>query len=201
MRWSRLRNLLLALTSAGCLAFTAYVGHGLLFRDGFVEVPIGGPFSLTDQHGRTVTDRDLRGRYLLVYFGYTHCPDVCPTKLVDMTDALDAVEHGHPDLARKITPVFITVDPARDTPEALADYMPHFHARFVALSGDAVATASVAAGYKATYRTLPGGDEEAYLLDHTSYVYLMGPEGRYVTHFLAEAGANDIAAGLARFVD
>lgn len=194
----RLRNLLLALVSASCLAFTVYVAHGLLARPGFVEVPIGGPFALLDPAGRSVSDRDLRGRHLLVYFGYTHCPDVCPTKLTEMTDGLGAFERTAPDLGARVTPVFITVDPARDMPEALAGYMPHFHERFVGLTGPVTEIAAVASAYRASFRMVPGEDPASYLMDHTSYVYLMGPDGRYITHFSARADAHQIAAGLAR---
>lgn len=200
MSWPRLRNLLLVLTSAACLAFTVYVGYSLVARPDFRAVPIGGPFALSSHRGETITDRSLQGRYLLIYFGYTSCPDVCPTKLVDMTDGLDGFERTAPKLASKVLPMFITVDPSRDTPEALGAYMGHFHPRFLALTGPEAGIAAVVKAYRASYRRVPGEDDDTYLMDHTSYVYLMGPDGRYLTHFTAQADADQIGAGLDRHV-
>jgi protein SCO1/2 len=143
-------------------------------------VQIGGPFTLVDQDGKTRTDADYRGRHMLIYFGYTYCPDVCPTALSDMGLALDALG----DDADKVVPMLITVDPERDTPERLKDYVSNFHPGMVGLTGDDAAVTAAAKAYrvyfaKSNAESAPG----EYLMDHTSIIYLMGPDGRYQTHF------------------
>lgn len=138
---------------------------------------IGGPFALVDQNGETRTAKDFRGQYMLVYFGYTYCPDVCPTTLQDMVQALDMLGAR----AKRVTPVFITVDPARDTPEHLRQYAAQFSPRLVALTGSRKAIAEAAKAYHVYYAKSGEGDD--YLMDHSSFIYLMGPDGRYVAHF------------------
>jgi protein SCO1/2 len=138
---------------------------------------IGGPFTLTDHTGRTVTDGDFKGRYLLVYFGYTFCPDVCPTGLTTMTEALTQAGPA----AEKVTPLFVTVDPARDTAAQMATYVKHFHPRLIGLTGTAEQIAAVAKSYRVYYARAPhqGGDPDAYMMDHSSFFYLMGPDGKF----------------------
>jgi len=149
---------------------------------------IGGPFTLTDQDGKTRTDADFRGRYMLVYFGYSFCPDVCPTTLAMMAKALD--ELG----ARKdrVTPIFITVDPERDTPQVLKAYLKSFGENFVGLTGD---IAGAAHAYHAFYakQPLPGGN---YAMNHSGVIYLMGPDGRFVTYYEDAVGPDGLAADL-----
>ena len=138
--------------------------------------PIGGPFDLTDHSGRRRTDADFRGKLLLIYFGYTHCPDVCPTELQAMSLALDTLG----TTGEAVQPLFITVDPARDTPSRLADYVSSFHPRLVALTGEDSAIRKVALAYKVYFaRSSPveGGD---YTVDHTGFIYLVGTDGRYL---------------------
>lgn len=142
-------------------------------------VSIGGPFNLVDQHGRTVTEADFRGRYMLIYFGYTFCPDVCPTELQAMSQAVDQLGPA----GEKVTPVFITVDPARDTVEQLAGYAEHFHPRLVALTGSPEQVAAAAKVYRVYYKKVEQEDSAEYLMDHSSIIYLMGPEGEFLTHF------------------
>ena len=143
---------------------------------------VGGPFTLVNHKGETVTDEDFRGRYMMVYFGYTYCPDVCPTSLTDMATALDMLAD---EKAEKVTPVFISVDPARDTPEHLAEYVEFFHPRLVGLTGTEQQIKDVAREYRVYYRlNEPSGDDPLdYLVDHTSIIYLVGPDGKLVTHF------------------
>ncbi len=139
---------------------------------------IGGPFSLTDQNGRTVTDQDLKGRPFLVFFGFTHCPDICPTTMFEISEILRKLG---PD-GDRMRAVFITVDPERDTPAALKDYVSSFDPRVVALTGDEAAIAAVAKSYRAFYRRVPL-KEGGYTMDHLAIVYLMGKDGRFVTRF------------------
>ena len=201
----QVRNLLLGALSLGCLAFTAGVAYVLIAFPDAVEAPIVGAFELTDDEGRQVTEAAYRGRYLLVYFGYTFCPDICPTELAKMTAALDRLAEVDPDRAGKVTPLFISVDPERDTQAVLKDYGDHFHPRLVSLTGTPAQLKAAAAAYKVYFaKVFP--DERAretgtYLMDHSSQIYLMGPDARYLTHFTAGASAEDIAAELGRRVE
>lgn len=139
---------------------------------------IGAPFSLIDQDGRKRSSGDFHGRYMLIYFGYTYCPDVCPTTLALMGDALAKVD---PKGAR-IVPVFITIDPERDTPAKLKDYVRSFGPQFVGLTGDLKTITKVASDYRVYFRKHPleGGN---YGMDHSSVIYLMGPDGKFVTYW------------------
>jgi protein SCO1/2 len=140
------------------------------------STPAGGPFSLVDGTGATITDQSFRGRWELVFFGYTYCPDLCPTTLSTIADALN--ELG--PLATQIQPIFITVDPKRDTPKVIGDYVRNFDPRIVGLTGSAEAIAAVAAEYKVYYAVHKTGDgPDDYLMDHSGFVYLMNPEGRF----------------------
>jgi protein SCO1 len=138
--------------------------------------PIGGPFDLTDHGGRRRTDADFRGKLVLIYFGYTHCPDVCPTELQALSLALDILGTA----GDVVQPLFITVDPARDTPSHLADYVSSFHPRLVALTGEVSAIRKVALAYKVYFaRASPSGGDD-YAVDHTGFIYLVGKDGRYL---------------------
>jgi protein SCO1 len=158
------------------------------------EMDIGGPFTLTDQHGKTVTDKTFRGQYLLVYFGYGYCPDVCPTELANIAAAMDDLGTK----ASKVTPLFITVDPERDTPEFLADYVANFHPRMVGLTGTPEQIKSVAKAYKVYYAKAKRPGQKEYLMDHTSFVYLMGPDGRFLSLFRGQTDPKAIAETIAR---
>jgi protein SCO1/2 len=156
---------------------------------------IGGPFSLVDQHGRTVTDADFRGKYLLVYFGFTFCPDVCPTALTRTSEALTLVG----DKAENFVPILITVDPERDTTETLREYTTFFHPRLVALTGTAEQIAAVAKAYRVYYAKVEeqGAAAGSYLMDHTAITYLMGRDGSFLRHFSHGISAERMAESLA----
>jgi protein SCO1 len=155
------------------------------------DVAIGGPFALTDQNGRRVTDKDFAGRFMLIYFGYTFCPDVCPTELNTMALALDKL-----GTRVRIVPVFITIDPARDTPGALKAYLASFGSDFVGLTGSDDEIAAVAKAYRVYYKKAEGTDDGTYLMDHTSLLYLVGPDGKLAALFRTGAEPDDIAAGI-----
>ena len=183
------------------LLAAAVVASGILWHAGdFVSVTtvgearIGGPFTLTDQYGKTGTDHDFRGRFMLVYFGYTNCPDVCPTTLAVMADALDKLKG-----ADRIVPIFITIDPARDTPKVLALYLKAFGPRFVGLTGSdtAIAAVSRAYGVYAAKRDLKGG---GYSMDHSSRIVLMGPDGKFVAVYDETLGPDGLRAELAKHI-
>ena len=140
--------------------------------------PIGGPFALIDQDGKRRTDADYRGKVLLVYFGFTYCPDVCPTDLQEIGLAVDRLGAA----GDAVQPIFITVDPARDTPEHLKEYMAMFHARFVGLTGDAAALDAAARAYRVYYARVEL-EKSDYTVDHSAFIYLMGRHGEYLGFF------------------
>src|SRR3954468_12292837 len=137
---------------------------------------IGGPFILTNQNSATVTDRDFRGRPLLVFFGFTHCPDVCPTTLFEVSEIMRSLGKD----ASRVGVGFITVDPERDTPAALKDYLSSFDPRLKALTGNVEAIAAVAKAYRVYFKKVPLADG-GYTMDHTAIVYLMDKQGRFVS--------------------
>ena len=154
---------------------------------------IGGPFTLTDQHGHTFSSSALHGKLALIYFGYTYCPDVCPTELQAMSQAVDQLGEA----GEKVTPVFITVDPERDTVDQLAGYAQHFHPRLVALTGSEEQVREAARAYRVYYH-VPEEEGDAYLVDHSTFVYLMGPDGSYRTHFGIDASPEAVAAAIGK---
>jgi len=145
------------------------------------EAAIGGPFTLINSEGETVTDADFRGKIMLVYFGYTYCPDVCPTSLTAVAEALDMLGED----AKEFAPIFITVDPERDTPEAMGDYAAAFHPQLVGLTGTVEQVAAAAKAYRVYFAKVQeeGDDPEDYLMDHSAYIYVMDRDGKYVAHF------------------
>ncbi|MEQ8355611.1 MAG: SCO family protein [Kiloniellaceae bacterium] len=165
------------------------------------EALIGGAFSLTDQYGEPRGEADLLGHFSLIYFGYTYCPDICPTSLSTMTQALDLLSESAPEKAAAVLPVFITVDPERDTVEALASYASHFHPRFLALTGTPEEVDVATKAYRIYRQKVEQADASEYLMDHSSIIYLMGPDGSYLTHFTHATTAEEIAESLAKIVD
>jgi protein SCO1/2 len=158
---------------------------------------IGGPFTLVNTQGETVRAADFRGQYMLVYFGYTYCPDVCPTSLVDMSRGLNRLAETAPGKARQVTPVFITVDPARDDVPLMRAYVKNFHDRMVGLTGSPEQIKAAAGEYHVYYEKAQADRPEGeYLMNHSSYIYLIGPEGRYVDHFSHKTKADAIAEKL-----
>ena len=156
---------------------------------------IGGPFKLVDQNGNIVTNTDLAGKWLLVYFGYTHCPDACPTALNNISLALSDLGAEK----KEVRPVFITIDPERDTSPTLKDYVSAFDAPILALTGSNTAVAQAAKEYRVYYakHPEPGGD---YSMDHTSIIYVMDPKGRFTASFSGEDPPDQIAARLKKLL-
>jgi len=161
-----------------------------LVRAANSPVTIGGPFTLTAPDGTTVTEQTYRGKWLLVFFGFTSCPDTCPTALLEIAAALDKLG---PD-ADKLQPLFITVDPLRDTPAVMENYTQSFDPRIVGLTGTPQQIAAVAQEYGVYYapRKIGPGVED-YVMDHGSYLYLMDPEGKFVRGFDADTSGGRIA--------
>ena len=141
--------------------------------------PIGGPFSLRDQHGRLVGPAQWRGKVVLMYFGYTHCPDACPTDLSSIAAAIDALGSD----GAKVQPVFVTLDPLRDIPASIGPYAESFNPRFAALGGSEAEVRKVALSYKVFFEKVPQRGTDQYLIDHTSFTYMLDDEGRYIGYF------------------
>jgi len=156
---------------------------------------IGAPFTLTGHTGVRFVSESLAGKWRLIYFGYTYCPDVCPAELAKMTRALDLLEQRGRSLDR-LQPLFISVDPARDTPERLDGYLDAFHPKLIGLTGTAAEIEATAESYAVHFRKAPGGGEDAYLMDHTSMIFLMRPDGGFEDVFTARESAADIAGAL-----
>ena len=196
------RFMLAAATLGGLVILGAGALLALAYRDtprgaagSLLASAIGGPFRLVDQNGKTVTDADLKGKWSLVYFGYTHCPDACPTALNDIAIALDQLGAKR-DAVRS---VFITIDPERDTPEVLKDYVASFDAPILALSGSSEEIARAAKAYRVYYakHPEPGGD---YSMDHSSVIYVMDPEGRFTASFTHQSTPEEIAERLKKLL-
>lgn len=182
----------LAAFLAGAMALTALV---------FVSLPadrtkpsnVGGPFTLVDQNGKTVTDKDFRGHPFLVFFGFTHCPDICPTTMFEVSEVFNRLGKD----ADNISALFITVDPERDTPEKLKLYLSSFHPRVMGLSGTPEQIEAVKKAYYVYAKRVPL-DGGGYTMDHTSIVYLMDKDGKFIAPFNLKRDPNVAAADLKR---
>lgn len=156
---------------------------------------IGGPFHLTNHLNQSVSDQDFKGKYMLMYFGYTYCPDICPMDLQIMSDALDLLE---PEVLEQISPMFISVDPERDTFDVMATYVNYFHKDLIGLTG----TVEQIDAVKSEYRVYAAkaDDSPDYIVDHTSYTYLMDKEGKYMDHFNHAEDPEKMAAKITALV-
>ncbi len=191
---SRSMKALLGVWIVTLVAAAGWIGWDTVRGD---RPTIGGPFTLVDQDGRTVTEAAFTGKPTLIYFGFTFCPDVCPTSLLLMETALEKLG---PDAANKVNLVFITVDAERDTPELLKGYVTNFGPTFIGLTGTPDQVAAAARAYRVYYQKVPGKDGGPYLMDHSSIVYLLDRNGRFVTHFTHDAKAEAIAAAVGRLL-
>jgi protein SCO1/2 len=189
VRLSNLSLLVLSgIVSASALGVTAPPARAVTST-----VTIGGPFTLSAPGGKTVTDQTFRGKWLLVYFGYTFCPSSCPTTLLEIATALKTLGAD----AAKVQPLFITIDPQRDTPEVMQQYTQSFDPRIIGLTGTPQQIAAVAEEYGAYYvRHGTGPGTEDYVMDHSTYLYLMDPGGKYVRAFDSTASADGVADAL-----
>lgn len=197
-----------ARTSRVLLVFSAFLVGLVLFAvvallvGGRASIPgatspsaIGGPFRLVDQDGRAVSDQDMKGKPFLVFFGFTHCPDVCPTTLFEVSEVLSKLG---PD-GDRVGALFVTVDPERDTPAKIKDYLASFDPHLRGLSGDAEAIAAMQKGYR-VYSKKVALAEGGYTMDHSALVYLMDKEGRFVAPFNIKRRPEDSAADLRRYL-
>lgn len=158
---------------------------------------IGGPFELIDDQGQAKSDADYKGKLMLIYFGYSYCPDICPTALYNITRALEQLG----DKAKNITPLFITVDPGRDTVKQLALYKQNFHPNFIMLTGSEEQVKKAAKAYRVYYaKAKPDGTSTDYLIDHSSIVYLMDRQGRYLANFNHETPPDVMVAKITPYL-
>jgi len=153
------------------------------------EALVGGPFEMINQKGETVTEADFRGRHMLIFFGFTYCPDICPLTLEIIGAAMD--ELG--PLSERVQPVFVSVDPERDTPEILADYLSYFGDNIVGLTGTPDQVSQMLSTYRVYAAKTGDITSQDYLMDHSTIVYLMGPDGRFMTHFSQITSPQDLA--------
>ena len=156
---------------------------------------IGGPFTLTDQDGKRVDEAQFRGKLMLVNFGYSFCPDVCPTALLDMSQAMEALGSD----AEKVQPIFITVDPERDTPPEIKKFLSNFDPRLIGLTGSAQEIAAAAKAYRVFYARAKGAERD-YLMDHSALIYLMDRNGKYLSHFSVNTRGPDMAQAIKKFL-
>jgi protein SCO1/2 len=192
------RSIRILLVSGAFLAGLVFCFSVVLLVGGRLSAPamqqvaaIGGPFNLIDQDGRTFTDQDLKGRPFLVFFGFTHCPEICPTTLFEVSQVLRSLG---PD-ADRVRALFVTVDPERDTAPLLKDYLSSFDSHLMGLTGDPAAVAAVAKSYRVYFKKVPLADG-GYTMDHTAIVYLMNKEGRFVSPFSLKRTTEAAAAEL-----
>ncbi|WP_210766670.1 SCO family protein [Caenibius tardaugens] len=186
----------LALVLAGC----EMSGDSPTGKPPLEGARIGGPFTLVDKNGKTVKWSDFDGRYRIVYFGYAYCPDVCPFDMQKLMQGFAKFAKAHPDLADDVQPIFITIDPARDTPQVIGEFTSAFSDRLLGLTGtnDEIKSAAKAFGvYYAKGKTSPGG---GYLMDHTRGTYLMGRKGEPIALVPIDGGPDAVAADLAKWI-
>lgn len=189
------------LVIATAFAASLVVGLLLMFwamggaRNVVQPAAIGGPFQLTDQNGKTVTEKDLKGKPTLIFFGYTHCPDVCPTSLFEISEVMRALGKD----AGRVNAVFMSVDPERDTPAVMKDYLSSFDPHLAGLSGDPAEVEKVIKSYRVYAKKIPGKEGD-YTMDHTALIYLMDREGRFVSPFNLKRTPEEAATDLKRYL-
>ncbi|WP_420142198.1 SCO family protein [Sphingomonas sp.] len=190
-----------ALCLGAILAFGATACHGPAPQPPLAGAAIGGPFALTDQDGRRFSSAALAGRYAIFYFGYTFCPDACPTDMQVLGKAMRLLDAQDPALARRIQPVFVTVDPARDTPAVVKRFTAAFHPRFIGLTGSEAQIAAVAKQYAIAYRKQPPAEgTDGYLMDHPRIAILFGPDQKPIALLPVDADAGQVVAELRKWV-
>ena len=153
---------------------------------------IGGHFDLIDQDGKPVTDAAYAGKYTLIYFGFTYCPDMCPTGLQSISRAMDLLG----DKAVQVQPLFITVDPERDTPKVVKEYVGNFHPSIIGLTGTAAQVAAAAKAYKVYYKKAEQVDDTNYMMDHSTLIFLMGPDGKFIDTFQEDVEPQLLVQGI-----
>lgn len=203
---SRTAKIILAVWMAALAAGGAWIAYdslrptasdGTAADSSFLRVQIGGPFALVDQDGKPRSDADFRGKPMLIYFGYSFCPDVCPTELAHMAHAVELLGKD----AEKVWEVFVTVDPERDTQAVMKEYVAQFSPRMVGLTGTPQQVAQAAKAFRVYFAKGKPDSDGIYMMDHSSLFYLMDGEGKFVTHFSARSRPEDMAAAIRKLLD
>lgn len=189
---TKTRNSALLVTCAICFTIVGYSVNRMIDSDDGSTMDIGMPFELTRHTGEPISSELFNGHYMFIYFGFTHCPATCPVTLHNMTAALKKLEGSDPDAAEKITPIFISVDPDRDTPEIITNYISHFHERFEGMTGLKDELMDIAKAYGSYFSYGPADEDGNYNINHSSFIYLMDPKGRYLTHFDSDESVDQI---------
>jgi protein SCO1/2 len=196
---ARTARVLLALGAfaAGLILFTAviFLVTGRTPAPIAVSSAVGGPFKLVDQNAKPITDQDMKGHPFLVFFGFTHCPDICPTTLFDISETFRALGPQ----VKGVRALFVTVDPERDTPAVMKDYLSSFDPRIIGVTGDPAAIAAMEKAYRVYAKKVPL-DDGSYTMDHTALVYLMNKDGAFVAPFNMKRRPEEAAADLKRYL-
>lgn len=194
------RPIFLTIATALAFALSACSGSGPAERAPLEGASLGGEFTLTGKDGKAVRYGDFAGKYRVVYFGYTFCPDVCPLDVQHLMQGYHAFAKASPDLAAKVVPIFITIDPERDTPENVGKFAANFGSELIGLTGTPEQIAKVAKSFAVYYQKREGSSSDAYLMDHSRAAYLMGPDGQPIALLPAEKDGPAVAAELAKWV-
>ncbi len=164
-----------------------------------LDAPVGGPFTLTGTNGEAVHAKDFKGKMMLMVFGYTYCPDVCPMSLLAISNTLYDLEKTQPEVASQIAPIFVTLDPERDTPEMLTTYLKSFHPRITGLTGTLPDIKRMTTAYGVSFAKTENEAFSDYLVDHTTNIMLMDADGRYLTHYSPQTPPNLMGMSLQRY--
>lgn len=203
---NNIANVVKMILSAGLLALLAACspasdgGGSAETEPPLAGAKIGGPFTLTNQDGGRTSEDQFKGKYRIIYFGYSYCPDVCPVDLANIMLGLKQAEKDNPDLIEKIQPIFISIDPGRDTPAVLKQYVSAFHPRLIGLTGSPEEIAQVAEKYLIIYDIRKDEGSSEYLVDHSRQAYLFGPEGEPLALLPFDGTPQDVAAEIVRWV-
>ncbi len=162
---------------------------------------IGGPFSLTDHNGQAVTEKTYEGQYKLIYFGFTYCPAICPTELQKVSRVMSALEKNNPEMAQNVQPLFITIDPERDTVEVMNQYVSLFHPSLIGLTGTKPQIDFVTKSYRIFAKKVDDPEQQDYTMDHSSYLYLMGPKNTLVSIYRMDDTADYVYEDIAKRLD
>lgn len=197
---TRFRQINSTLVLATILCIVTMFPARFAMSDESEQVVIGAPFHLTRHDGESVSDKNYAGKYMFIYFGFTYCPATCPTTLITMTQVLNELEQIVPEKARNIQPLFISIDPSRDTPALIRDYISNFHPKFEGLTGELNELEDITNAYGSYFEYEEPDNTGNYNVNHSAYIYLMGRDGQYLTHFTPDETKLQILEEIKRLI-